>query len=118
MTMHCPTCGHETSQRAPIEGLSSAPISGAVRRAIIEVLVDAYPGHVETQRLIDIVYADDPDGGPTSAQSTISKHIMKVRAKIEEYGWTIPFATRGPGSSGYCLAPIETIAKIRNGGKA
>lgn len=111
MTIHCPTCGHETSQRSPIEGLYSAPINGPVQKAIVSALVDAYPRHVETQRLIDIVYADDPDGGPSAAQASISRTIMRVRLKIEEYGWTIPLACRGPGSSGYRLAPIEDIAK-------
>jgi hypothetical protein len=68
--------------------------------------------------LIEIVYADDPDGGPEAAQSSISRTVMRVRMKIKRFGWTIPLARRGPGSTGYRLQPIETIAKIKNGRKA
>lgn len=105
MTCLCPTCGHETIQRAPIEGLTSAPL-GRVERRIVEALARAYPGHISSDRLIDIIYGDKADGGPDNPRVIISVTMIRLRRKLPAFGWTIPKARSGPGTEGYHLEPI------------
>lgn len=105
MTMHCPTCGHETSHRAPIEGLTSAPL-GPVERRIVEALARAYPRYISVDRLADIIYGNEAGGGPDNPRTTISVIMIHLRKKLPLFGWTIPKARVGPGSEGYHLEPL------------
>lgn len=109
MTMHCPS--------TPTNALSGAPLRKQ-QRILVDELAKAYPSPVKTVDLVDALYGHDPDGGPDHASHAVSAMIEHIRRRIAKYGWTIPPAMRGPGASGYRLAPIETIAKIRNGGRA
>lgn len=106
----CPTCGHPVDTGAvPIESLVDAS-NGAEGSRIIGLLIDAYPRHVQTQRIANLVYCDDPNGGPDFAVETIRVIVHRLRKTLPRYGWTIPIGKRGAGSQGYRLAPIEGVS--------
>jgi hypothetical protein len=96
---------------SPAHMLSGVPLRRQ-QRILVDELAKAYPSPVKTIDLVDVLHGHDPDGGPDRASHAVSAMMVHVRKRIEPVGWTIPPATRGPGASGYRLAPIE------NGGKA
>jgi hypothetical protein len=102
---------------SPVHMLSGVSLRPQ-QRILVDELAKAYPNPVKTTDLVDVLHGHDPNGGPDRASYAVSKMMEHVRKRIEPVGWTIPPAIRGRGASGYRLAPIETIAKLRNGGKA
>jgi len=108
----CPCCGRRLREPAvPLAGLLSVPLPRTGRR-IIEELVAAFPRAVPMSRMVDVVYFDDPAGGPASSENCIRVAMIRVRAEIEPLGWTIPrgnIATRD--FIGYRLTPIEPARK-------
>lgn len=103
----CPCCGRPMDALPPLEHLvlTMAP-QGHVSRRIIKALVDAYPRAICGPRLHDIIYADDPDGGPLC--NSVSVLMIRLRKKLRPYGWTVPHVKKGRYSQGYRLAPLET----------
>lgn len=85
-----------------------------MERRIVEALVRAYPRRITNERLADILYGQEADGGPENPRATISVMMIRLRRKLPAFGWTIGKARPGPGTEGYHLeplAPIEDIAK-------
>jgi hypothetical protein len=64
-------------------------------RILVERLAKAYPGSVTMERMIQALYADDPDGGPERADNAISVYNWRIRKVIEPLGWTIPRQNHG-----------------------
>jgi DNA-binding response OmpR family regulator len=58
-------------------------------RYIISRLAQEEGGIVAKPKLIDFVYRDRVDGGPSAARQTVEKYIDRVRRKISPHGWTI-----------------------------
>jgi DNA-binding response OmpR family regulator len=108
MNALCPCCNRPMEDsRAPIEGLAGAALTNQHRQMVAE-LVRAYPQPVSRDRLFDILYGLDPDGGPENVGNNIAVRIHKIRKAIELFGWTIPKQHGGTGLQGfYRLAPME-----------
>jgi hypothetical protein len=107
MTCICPTCGQSMNVgRAPIEGLTSAPLSHH-ERVMVEALIRAYPRALHRDAAIAALYADEPTGGPDDAEG-VMKHVMwRLRLKLPQYGWTVPSSRNGRGHYGtYKLEPL------------
>lgn len=104
--MLCPCCNQSVDQPPPVDSLTAvlAP-HGHVSRRILELLSGAYPRAIAGPRLTELVYENDPDGGPEG--NSMQVVIWHLRKKIEPYGWTIPLAQHGTNSAGYRLAPVE-----------
>jgi len=62
-------------------------VSGQVRKKIIEIISN-HPEGLMRQQLFQLVYADDPDGGPNN-ENVISVHIRFINKEIEPQGWKI-----------------------------
>lgn len=90
MTALCPCCGGSMpSGPAPREELAGLAAGGAVSQSLVRRLARR-PGHwVSTRELVEACYAHDPDGGPLSAAASIHITIMKLRPKLNCFGWTI-----------------------------
>lgn len=105
----CPCCHRPMeAARAPIEGLSSAAL-GPVERRIVEALTKAYPRSITRDRMIEIVYRGEVNGGPDDAPTIMSICMSRLRGKLMRFGWTIPKARSGPGSEGYHLEPLGDV---------
>ena len=88
----CPCCGSEIDQ-TPALGL--VEVVQGLSRTLVTELAMAYPGTVSMERLIDVLYGDDPQGGPLSADNAISVYNWRIRKVIEPLGWTIPRQNHG-----------------------
>ena len=59
----CPTCGQAINGPAPVKALADARLSNMERR-IVDALARAFPRGIRSPELVELVYADDPNGGP------------------------------------------------------
>ncbi|MER9355534.1 helix-turn-helix domain-containing protein [Mesorhizobium sp. M0514] len=107
----CPCCNRPMEAgRAPIDGLAGAALTNQQRQMVAE-MVRVYPKSVSRDRLFDILYQLDPDGGPESISNNVAVRIHKIRKVIERFGWTIPKQHGGTGIKGfYRLAPLDLAA--------
>lgn len=108
MTRTCPCCGQPMhAGRAPIEALEAAPLTTAERR-LVQALARIYPRSATKAHLIDVLYDDDPNGGPETASLVVAVHLSRLRKKLPSYGWAIPSnkAGRGNQARGYKLEPL------------
>lgn len=70
-------------------------VRGPVRQAIVN-LIASRPDGVTRAEIIDVVYADDPDGGPENP-NTISVLVKFANWDLAPQGYRIT-STGGPGS--------------------
>lgn len=85
----CSVCGHlisETSSEFPDAYEMNLPRR---ERQILEVLVRSTGRPTFMSKIIDELYADDPDGGPENAEGCAQTHISKLRRKLRPHGWLI-----------------------------
>jgi hypothetical protein len=99
--MICPCCGQEVQPKARLQAFvarrSKAPLTGGVLRALMRA---KSPMHVAD--LVSVVYADDPDGGPDTAEQCIRIAVHRLRPQLLAIGWTI----QRYGWSGYALVEV------------
>lgn len=95
---NCPTCGRQLQGSMPIH-LAAAMMPPVMERI---VLVLASAGGLSRRELADRVYADDPDGGPDTAENCISSTINIYRGRLAATGWRI----RSSSWTGYWLEPV------------
>ncbi len=106
MNVLCPCCGQPIiAHRAPLEALVAAPL-GPTARTIVNTLSRAYPRAVQTNDLVDAVYAS-ASGGPIDAAKCVRDAIATARKSIEPFGWTIPKSKGGHGAHGFKLEPVK-----------
>jgi hypothetical protein len=92
----CPTCGRPL----PAE----LTVTGPVRRRLVDIIAN-HPNGIARGELMDLLNADDADGGPDCA-GTISVMVLHANRQLRSQGWRI-VSQRGPGAR-YRLEPIPT----------
>lgn len=113
-TNNCPCCGQHLPLLADLRwcvdsraltGYGSAVILSPLRSKIFNVLWRSWrTGRIISRsEMTDIVYADDPNGGPES-ENIISVQMGVLRKDIERFGLTVR------GRIGYTLAYVERAA--------
>ena len=105
----CPCCGAPRADRAPVEALRHADLNGRTRRAV-DALIAIYPRTLTMYRLAELVYADDPTGGPAYAVASLSVAFTKSKPDLEPTGWRI--GRRAPGSHEIGLWPVDPSAGV------
>lgn len=84
--MKCPCCGGEMESTPEVTldaGLTPLEL------AIMTAMVSAYPRGLTRRQLANIVYSDDPNGGPDTAEKAMSVYLYYIRAKIKPLGWHV-----------------------------
>ena len=84
----CPTC------RRPFP--PSLVVSGPVRQRIVDAIA-LRPDGITRAELLDVVYADDVDGGPDNPQ-TICVLVHHANKQLAGQGYRIAPAWRGRGA--------------------
>lgn len=103
----CPCCGGPLPDGVQMKELLFLRVTEQ-QRAILEVLVRAWPVPIYIADLTDRVYSDDPDGGPETAQNTVSAQLVYLRKRLAPYNWTV---TKGTGRGS---VPVS-LQKIKQG---
>lgn len=89
MSATCPTCGHAiTRDFAPASLPCPTEVTGQ-QVVILDALIAAWPRDVTMARLIDLLYGDDPDGGPDDPGRVVRVQVHRMKAWMQSYGWTI-----------------------------
>jgi hypothetical protein len=84
----CPTCSRPFPPRLIVRG--------PVRQRIVDLIANR-PAGITRREIIDLVYADDIDGGPENP-NTISVLIKHANKELATQGFHIEPAWRGRGA--------------------
>ncbi len=101
----CPCCGQSLEGGAPAKALEFVPLSPRKRR-VIEVLAKAHPRRIPIHDLSDLVYSDDPNGGPDDAPAVLRTTICHINRTLAAYGWRISGSRKGM-RNGYGLMRVD-----------
>ncbi len=77
---------------------------GPVRQRIVDIVANR-PDGITRGELLDVVYADDPNGGPENP-NTVSVLIHCANQQLAQQGYRIESAWRGRGGR-YCLVKVS-----------
>lgn len=93
----CPCCGQPIDGLGPVE--AAYRISGHFGRIVEAIARFGRSGRpVNAFEVAEVVYADDPDGGPDDPTNGIRVLIWKRRPQFRAYGWDLEHASgRGGG---------------------
>jgi hypothetical protein len=83
-----------------------------VRRRLVEIIAN-HPNCIGHSELMDLLYADDADGGPDCA-GTVSVLVLMANRQLRPQGWHI-VSQHGPGAR-YRLEPIPTNSDAQSTG--
>jgi DNA-binding response OmpR family regulator len=78
----CPCCG-ATASRQSASMLLAMPIWTQSQLRILEALKGQQT--VRHERLIDVLWGDDIDGGPLNARRTLDVHLTNIRKKLRKH---------------------------------
>jgi DNA-binding response OmpR family regulator len=59
---------------------------GPVQSRVMAELMQRFGEFVSRDRLVDIAYGDDPDGGPLDANNSMAKTVHDLRVKVARHG--------------------------------
>ena len=94
---HCKACGHPL----PDDFVPGLRLVGMQKR-ILEIVSKRTPAGVSARELVDLVYQDDPNGGPEAADVSVKTTICRLNKTLKEHGLRIT-GKRGSRSLGYIL---------------
>ena len=108
----CPCCGSQIDDPSiAMEHLAGVALTPS-QREILQIIVKSHPRPVSTDAMIDLIYGDDPEGGPPFVRNVIAQQISRIRPVVRKYGWMIPTSRSGQGRAGlYRLEKINMVAK-------
>lgn len=96
--MICPCCKQPMAAQDRPDFLEYVDRLRPMDRKIVCALIAAYPVSISMPQLVDRVYADDIDGGPEWASSSVAARLVYVRREVIRHGWRIPSQLSGPGA--------------------
>ena len=85
----CPVCSRPYPPRLKV--------NGPVRQRVVEI-VARHPDGIPIRELCNLTYADDPNGGPLTAQRSINVIVHRANAQLRSQGYQIRARWRGRGS--------------------
>ncbi len=103
----CPTCGRPHDVDAAPEWLQQH--FGGMFGRILICLSSARVAKrvVRMQDMVDHIYADDSDGGPVHAETSIAVTIARKRKSLKKLGWDI----LGPRATGNGWVLVELVIR-------
>jgi DNA-binding response OmpR family regulator len=84
----CPCCRQQVDRVDPKDIADHVDASPAERR-VLDYLVQSFGHRVPTVSLTEHLYADNPDGGPLTADRIVRHHTWRLRERLKPYGLTI-----------------------------
>jgi DNA-binding response OmpR family regulator len=77
-----------------------------VAQRLVDVIAEHSGDALTIKQLVDLVYADDPNGGPLSAQRSLNVIAHHANKQLATQGYQIRATHRGAGAR-YELVPLE-----------
>ncbi|WP_454000767.1 hypothetical protein [Afipia felis] len=106
----CPCCRQTTDHPDPKRLIASIPLGGAKRR-LVQALLNHFGEWIATERLADLTYIDDPNGGPMSYRFKISMMKKEANRQLAPMGLTIESAC----AAGYRLVWLKDDVPVGRG---
>ena len=72
-------------------------VHGPLRQRVVDALAGIAEG-LTIERLVDLVYADAPNGGPMTAAASVGVALRKASRELEAQGHRIIVSSRGRGA--------------------
>lgn len=101
----CVCCGYDPELKDPEQIARAARLSSFEFR-LFDIFRRRFGRYVEADQIAYLLYADDPNGGPITANYVIGVTVSRLRRKLQPFGLTID-GMMGRGSSGRRLIWIE-----------
>jgi len=100
----CPCCGatsRDLNPRVLVEYIAVTP----TERRIFDYFARHFGAWVQTADIVNSVYADDPNGGPDTAESSVNGLIARLRPKLQSVGLRID---GGSGRAGRRMVWVQS----------
>ncbi len=101
----CVCCGYDPELKDP-EHIGRVARLSTLELRLFDIFCRRFGRYVEADTLAYLLYADDPNGGPITANEVIGVTVSRLRKKLLPFGLTID-GMMGRGSSGRRLVWIE-----------
>lgn len=98
----CPTCGQTLPPASELNGV----VLSKTRKRIYELVRRAGKYGIISDDLFDLVYQDDPNGGPENGKHVVSQHIYYMNRQLAPIGKKITAGGRGPYPHSYKLVDL------------
>ncbi len=95
MTVTCPCCGAPMADGVAVKALTAIRL-GYVQATVLRALVDAFPGHAQSDRIIHAAYGGTDDDAPMDARRAIREAVKDLRKALPAHGWRVSASRRGP----------------------
>lgn len=92
----CPCCGQLVARQSVGEVIRDVRLP-PIQKRMLEVLAASMGQLIPADRLVDVAYGDDPEGGPLDARNCVASHIKRLKPKIAAYGLAIEGKQNGSG---------------------
>lgn len=98
----CPCCGQPVAPGQFQSAVLSRTLGlTGVRAALVDALARSAGQWVPAQRIIAAMYADDPDGGPLTAESVLRSLSSRIRPALARAGYALEARHGGRGGGSY-----------------
>lgn len=99
----CPACGQTLPDPELIKGITFR----GKKQVILQAVFKAGKHGICNERLVELLYADDREGGPENPNNTISAHVWAINKILRPRGLQIRSSAIGRRASdgGYVLGP-------------
>ncbi|MDX8492949.1 winged helix-turn-helix domain-containing protein [Mesorhizobium sp. VK22B] len=84
----CPCCGFREGSGNPFQIVRTLRLTRH-ERAMFQVFAENFGTFLTGPQLVDAMYADDPTGGPDTAENSISVRMKVFREKLRKGGLDI-----------------------------
>ena len=82
-------------------------VTGPLRQRMVNILANR-PDGLTINNLVDLVYADDPNGGPLTAPRSLNVMAHKANKQLRAQGYQIKSMWMGRGAI-YRLVPLSAV---------
>ncbi|RJT42032.1 winged helix family transcriptional regulator [Mesorhizobium waimense] len=84
----CPCCGFREGTGSPVEIGKTIRLTRK-ERALFAIFAGNFGKFLSAGEIVDVLYADDPDGGPEMAENSLSVGMRNFKEKIRARGLDI-----------------------------
>lgn len=85
----CPCCSQATGKVDPVWLGPYIRDLTPQQQIIYDILARSFGRRVSSDLIREVVYSDDPDGGPDDARNVVVVQIYQLRLRLRQHGLTV-----------------------------